>query len=149
MRSSILLVAFLIACGGERATTNTIEPADPRPAPSAEVATIGQTPFEATAGSPITDEATEPDLVQIGLHDGRIEAPSALPRGETPLHVVNRGTMPHALVVEGAGVRESVAPLAPGQTFILQVLLDQPSVTLSCPLEGHNERATIRMHTSD
>lgn len=149
MRSTILLLALLTACGYERPGTATIEPAEPRPATIGDLGTVGRTPVVETAGSPITTEATEADLARVILRDGRIDAPESLPRGETPLYIENGGSVAHAVAVEGGKTREAIAPLAPGESFVLQVFLDEPAVTLFCPIEGHDERTTIRMRASE
>lgn len=128
-----LLLGFLLpaACVGEReddvgevATSSAAAPMDttpagtPAPPPAATVA-------ESIAGN-----------VTARLNEWRIELSRDTVRaGEVTFQVINRGTMPHALEVEGGGIEEETEPIAPGANATLSLDLAPGKYEIYCPVE--------------
>ena len=73
----------------------------------------------------------------------------AMPAGVIRLRVRNRGTQPHALRIEGAGVDQQSEPIRPGSEVFMTLVLEQGQYTLSCPLRDaagtHREHGMQRM----
>jgi hypothetical protein len=87
--------------------------------------------------------ADEPNLVDVSLINFAIEMPSELPAGPTRFNIVNNGEATHSFVIEGEGVRRTLAnALAPGESSRLNIDLVPGTYTIWCPVgEGaHRER---------
>ena len=111
-------MAVLVACGGGGSSGGSGPGA---PAPSVT-----------GAGTQVT--ATESEY-SIKLE------PSSFTAGTYTFTIKNTGTMPHNLVVNGAGVdHESSATIEPGGTGQLTVTLQQGSYELWCSVDGHKDR---------
>jgi plastocyanin len=89
----------------------------------------------AAAGAPIrtitieeTEYALEPSSVQV-------ERP-----GTYTLRVVNKGSVGHALEIEGEGIEEATEVLDAGEEATLAVDLKEGSYELYCPVGDHEDR---------
>jgi|GEM_PF-1561801 len=140
----VLTLALLAACGGgdDRAgrdpataggpavaagpmdTTPEGTPAPPAPATVAES-------LERNVTARLTEWA-------IGL------SRDTVPAGDVSIQVMNAGTRPHALEVEGRGIERETQPIAPGATATLTVRLEPGTYEVSCPVDeegpDHDER---------
>ena len=118
MRRLALLVAFaavlLPACGEE----NTPD---------------GASPNGAGAGG---GEVVEVSLSEFAL----TPASFSLEPGSYTFHVVNDGSVVHALEVEGPLGEVETADLAPGESADLEVDLSEPGdYEMYCPVDGHKD----------
>lgn len=52
----------------------------------------------------------------------------------------NVGTIPHALTVEGQGIKQSTEVLSPGQSAQIQVNLKAGRYAIYCPVAGHRQQ---------
>jgi plastocyanin len=58
--------------------------------------------------------------------------------GTYEFQVTNNGAVPHALEIEGNGVEEKTANIAPGSAMTLRVTLSKTgSYDMYCPIDGH------------
>jgi plastocyanin len=114
-RAGSLLVAVSIAalpaCGGDDA--------DSPPAPASGEATV----VEISA----TEFALDPDTIAV-------QAP-----GTIVLRLENKGSIPHALALDGAG-ETGTGEVAPGASAELTVDLARGSYTVYCPVGDHRRR---------
>jgi plastocyanin len=54
---------------------------------------------------------------------------------------VNKGTIPHVLELEGPGSENETAPIAPGRSANLELVLRTPGTyELYCPLDDHKKK---------
>jgi plastocyanin len=88
-------------------------------------------------GSP----ASGASALEVMLTDSRIEmAETSLPAGTYIFMVEQRGQQPHALAIEGPGVREATDPIPPGgPPAELTVTLEPGSYDVWCPVGNHRE----------
>lgn len=113
MRRLLLVLAAVLlpACGGEEAADEAV-------------------PNGAGGGA-----------VEIVLDDFGLEpATLSLAAGTVTLHVVNEGSSPHALEVEGGSLEEGTDELAPGESAELVVELEEGEYELYCPVGDHRGR---------
>jgi plastocyanin len=119
MRRLALLVAFaavlLPACGGEDTPD-------------------GATPNGAGTGGG--------EVVEVSLSEFALEPASfSLEPGSYTFHVVNDGSVVHALEVEGPSGEVETEDLEPGASGDLDVDLSEPGeYEVYCPVEGHREQ---------
>jgi uncharacterized cupredoxin-like copper-binding protein len=87
----------------------------------------------ATAGSPqqtVSISETEFSLSPSTVNVGRA--------GTIAFKVTNNGKVTHALEIEGNGVEDKTASIAPGQSATLTVQLSKPgSYEMYCPIDSH------------
>jgi uncharacterized cupredoxin-like copper-binding protein len=61
--------------------------------------------------------------------------------GTYHLKAVNKGSVAHALEVEGNGVEKETEKIAPGESATLEVSLDKDgSYEMYCPVDGHKDQ---------
>jgi uncharacterized cupredoxin-like copper-binding protein len=116
MRRAALLAAFGLAvagCGGGDADEDEGAPA-------------------ATPIKTITIEETEYALDPSSVHVERA--------GPYEFHVVNKGSVGHALEIEGQGIEEETEVLGPGEEAMVTVELEEGSYELYCPVGDHEDR---------
>jgi hypothetical protein len=142
-----LCVALVLAVGCSRepqATTNTIAPAEPRPAPTV-TSTLDRSPALATAGSPPPASAVAPGTTFVTVRSGRIDVQRLLPRGLTVFHIRNQTTVAHEIVVRG-GTGSVTASLPPNGSTVLQLLLGTGAYDIACTAPGHQESARLETY---
>jgi uncharacterized cupredoxin-like copper-binding protein len=116
MRRPALLLAFaavlLPACGG------------------------GSTPDEA---SPNGAGAGGGEVVEVALSEFALEPASfSLEPGSYTFHVVNDGSVVHALEIEGPSGEMETGDLEPGESADLEIDLSEPGeVEIYCPVDDH------------
>jgi hypothetical protein len=140
--------ALVLALGCSReppATTNTIAPADPRPAPTV-TSTVGSSAIT-TSGSPPPALAVAPGTTFVTVASGRIDVQRLLPRGHTVFHVKNETDVAHEIVVRG-GDRSATAPLPPKGGTVVQLRLGSDSYEIACTVPGHAERAQFETYVA-
>jgi uncharacterized cupredoxin-like copper-binding protein len=97
----------------------------------------------ATAPSPATSDATTGDrgtVINVDEQDFSIEIPSMeLAAGTYTFVATNNGQTTHALEIEGQGIEEETAELAPGDQGELTVALEPGEYELYCPVDGHKD----------
>ncbi len=144
MNARLLIALFLtLACSREaQVATNTIAPAEPRPA-EAVVSTVGERPVISTAGSPPPPTQPAPGTERVTIGANGIEMRPLLPRAHTAFHITNTTPVAHELELRGAGVRTIVPP---NSTVILQARLGAESYELVCITAGHAEHARFRTY---
>lgn len=135
-----LLFLGFAACGGERAVTTTVAPAEPRPAPT-QTASLDDRPIVTTSGSPAPANAPAPGTEFVTLSAAGISMRELIPRGHTAFHITNRESQGHDLVLRSASGAAVHARIAPGGSGVLQARLTEPAYTLLCTSPGHAERA--------
>ena len=87
--------------------------------------------------------ADGPNLVDVVLTEFAIGMPAELPAGPTRFTIVNNGAATHSFVLEGEGLRKTLAnSLGPGESARLNADLVPGTYTIFCPVgEGaHRER---------
>ena len=142
---AVAALVVVIACGREsQPATNTIAPAEPRPAPTV-TSGINSRPRTATAGSPPPASASAPGTTFVTVAAGRIEVQRLLPRGHTVFHVRNDTALAHQLVVQGSAGSASAA-LPPNGNAVLQLLLGSGAYDIVCTTPGHRERTRIETY---
>jgi hypothetical protein len=100
----------------------------------------------ATAGraTPAASDAAEasPQLVDVSLTNFAIDMPTELPAGPVRFNIVNDGTAPHSFVLEGEGIRKTLAnTLQPGDSARLNAELAPGVYTIFCPVGDGGHRA--------
>lgn len=145
MKTFCAALALAIACGGDRqSATNTIAPAEPRPART-DTSTVASRPAITTAGSPPPASAAAPGTTFVTVANGRIEVQRLLPRAHTVFHVRNQTGVAHEIVVRGATGSVS-APLPPNGRTVLQLLLGPGAYEIACTAPGHREVARFETY---
>jgi hypothetical protein len=139
VKTSFYVALMLVAgCSRERqATTNTIAPADPRPAPTV-TSTIDRRPALATAGSPRPASATAPGTTFVTVGSGQIDVQRLLPRAHTVFQIQNQTAVAHEIVIRG-GTGSATVSLPPNGNTVLQLLLGTGVYDITCTTPGHQE----------
>jgi hypothetical protein len=75
--------------------------------------------------------------VTVTLKEFKITASTRLQVGKVNLVVVNKGKLPHALKISGAGVAAKTPLLAAGKSARLTVTLKASTYALWCPVGNH------------
>jgi uncharacterized cupredoxin-like copper-binding protein len=98
----------------------------------------------ATQGTPAATSSTEvsPALVDVSLTNFAIEMPTELAAGPVRFNIVNNGAAPHSFVLEGRGIRKTLAnTLQPGDSARLNADLAPGTYTIFCPVGEGAHRA--------
>jgi uncharacterized cupredoxin-like copper-binding protein len=107
-------------------------------------------PFFIACGSNTTDQ--ENQTVQVRVTDHQIEMPPSLPTGVTTFEVTNAGSGDHSLGITGpAGDAKLEAPLKPGETGSLEMVLDSGTYRVYCPVSqshGHSMQVALNVRPS-
>jgi hypothetical protein len=91
---------------------------------------------------PAANAAAEPTLVDVSLTEFAIDMPTELAAGAIRFNIVNNGNAPHNFVIEGEGVRKSLANnLQPGDSGRLNADLGPGTYTVFCPVGEGAHRA--------
>jgi hypothetical protein len=86
--------------------------------------------------------AAAPQLVDVSLTNFAIEMPTELAPGPVRFNIVNNGAAPHSFVLEGEGVRKTLAnTLQPGESARLNADLAPGVYTIFCPVGEGAHRA--------
>ena len=142
---AVLVLALALGCSREpQAATDTIAPAEPRPAPTATSA-VGSRSAITTTGSPRPASAAAPGTTFVTVASGRIDVERLLPRGHSVFHVRNQTAVAHQLVVRG-GTGSATASLPPNGMTVLQLVLGTGSYEIACTTPGHEERARFETY---
>lgn len=138
---SLSIVVLLASCGDDEArVTDTIAPAESRPAPTTALETLGNERLITTAGSPAPAMRTA-SIEQVRLTSGRIEVRPMLPRMHTVFRIRNESAQPHALRVSAGEIATTMTqPVAPGREVIMQIELRRGRHLVTCTIPGHSER---------
>ena len=140
------VLVLVAGCSREpQAATDTIAPAEARPAPTVTSVVSGRSAI-ATAGSPRPASAAAPGTTYVTVANGRIDVQRLLPRGHTVFHVRNQTGDAHQLVVRG-GTGSATASLPPDGRAVLQLLLGNGSYEIACTTPGHAERTRFETYT--
>ncbi len=94
--------------------------------------------------TPAASDATEasPQLVDVSLTNFAIDMPTELPAGPVRFNIVNNGAAPHSFVLEGEGIRKTLAnTLQPGDSARLNAELAPGVYTIFCPVGEGAHRA--------
>ncbi len=145
VKTFCVALVLVLGCSREpQATTNTIAPAEPRPAPTV-TSTVGSYPALATAGSPRPASAAAPGTTYVTVANGRIDVQRLLPRAHTVFHVRNQTGIAHEIVVRG-GNGSVTATLPPNGRTVLQLLLGTGAYDITCTTPGHQEHARVETY---
>jgi uncharacterized cupredoxin-like copper-binding protein len=101
---------------------------------------------EAPAAQETPDATTSggdsPTLVDVSLTNFAIDMPTELAAGPVRFNIVNNGAAPHSFVLEGEGIRKTLAnTLQPGGSSRLNVDLAPGTYTIFCPVGEGAHRA--------
>jgi plastocyanin len=104
----------------------------------------GDVDSAATAPSPATSSAAtggdKGTVINVDERDFSIEIPSMeLAAGTYTFVATNSGQTTHALEIEGQGIEEETADLAPGDEGELTVTLEPGEYELYCPVDDHKD----------
>jgi plastocyanin len=98
----------------------------------------------AGCGGKDSDQAssTRGEQIPITLNEYTISPKNVPLNGEDTYTflVVNKGTMTHALEIEGNGVEEETGDLGTGDDATLTVTLKPGTYEMYCPIDGHRQR---------
>ncbi|MBW3632098.1 MAG: cupredoxin domain-containing protein [Chloroflexi bacterium] len=105
--------------------------------------TGGPVAGEAGATPQATDGAdASPQLVDVSLSNFTIDMPTELAPGPVRFTIVNNGAAPHSFVLEGEGIRKTLAnTLQPGDSARLNADLTPGTYTIYCPVGEGAHRA--------
>lgn len=143
----LFCAALVLALGCSRepqATTNTIAPAEPRPA-APITTTLGSRPAITTAGSPPPASSGAPGTAFVTVAGERIDVQPLLPRAHTVFHVHNQTDAAHEIVIRG-GAGSARASLLPKGRAVVQLLLGAAAYDIVCTTPGHQERARFETY---
>ena len=83
-----------------------------------------------------------PELVDVSLTNFEIDMPTELAAGPVRFTIVNDGAAPHSFVLEGQGIRKTLAnTLQPGDSARLNADLTPGTYTIFCPVGEGAHRA--------
>ena len=142
--SAALVFVLALACSREPQATDTIAPAEARPAPST-TSTIGSRVAITTSGSPPPASAPAPGTAFVTVASGRIEAQRLLPRAHTIFHIQNQTAVAHELVVRG-DTGSATGSLPPNGRTVIQLLLGTGAYDITCTTPGHQEHARFETY---
>ncbi len=122
---TVVVVAAATGCGGGGGAGSS-------GAQSASTGTSASSPAAAAAKT-VTIRETEFKLTPSSV---------ALAKpGTYTLKVVNKGTVTHALEVQGTGVQQKSSEIAPGKSTTLQVdFKGDGTFEMFCPIDGHRQQ---------
>lgn len=98
----------------------------------------------ADQATPAATDATaaSPQLVDVSLTNFAIDMPTELTAGPVRFNIVNNGAAPHSFVLEGEGIRKTLAnTLQPGDSARLNADLAPGVYTIFCPVGEGAHRA--------
>jgi hypothetical protein len=142
----IFCVALVLAlgCNREPQTTDTIAPAEPRPAPT-PISAIDSRPALATSGSPRPALAAAPGTTFVTVDRGGIDVQRLLPRAHTVFYIRNQTAIAHEIVVRG-GTGSATATLPANGRTVLQLLLGTGAYDITCTIPRHQESARFETY---
>ena len=147
MKTFCAALVLVAGCGGEPgAKTNTIAPAEPRPAPT-DTSRFTSRAVITTAGSPRPASAAPPGTTFVTIGSNGIDVPRLLPRAHTAFHIENQTGVAHEIVVRG-GTGSSAARLTAKGRAVVQLLLGVGAYEIACTVPGHSERARFETYVA-
>lgn len=95
----------------------------------------GSSAKSSSSGAPI--KTITIDETQYSLSPGAV---SVLQPGTYVLKAQNKGTIKHAIAIEGQGLDKDSATIGPGESTTLTVTITKPgNYELYCPVDGHKK----------
>jgi len=97
-------------------------------------------PGTTSTGTPATTSSPTAtgSVVAVSETEYKIELPrTSFPAGRYTFVVTNQGKEPHALRVEGQGVKTETPTIEPGGSAVLAVTLQPGEYVLDCPVDDH------------
>lgn len=86
-------------------------------------------------------DTLEADTVFVVLANFDVEMRTPISAGPTVFRVSNEGNLEHGFAITGEGIEEALAaPLQPGETGMLRVVLEPGPYDVFCPVADHRER---------
>jgi plastocyanin len=120
---TVVVVVVAAGCGGGNGSGSA----------SSKPATTSGSPSTPTPSKTVTISETE-----YTLTPGSVSLPKA---GTYEFKAVNKGTVSHALEIEGKGVEQRTSEISPGNSATVRVTFkSNGSYEMFCPVDGHRAR---------
>jgi plastocyanin len=119
---------LLTACGGDDDEVGEAEPAPAEPA-------AGETGTTSAAGGPEAVEIVGTEF-QFDPSHLALDAPGK----SYTFRLVNNGSAPHALAIEGNGIEEETETVGPGEASEVTADLTEGEYEMYCPVGDHREQ---------
>ncbi len=118
-----------------------------RPAPSLVTAlavVVAASMLALAPGCDVGPEEPEERAVEVLLHEFEIVMPSEIEEGPVTLSVVNAGSRPHDLEIDGQGMRVSLpGALQMGERRTLELELRPGTYRVWCPMPEHADLGMV------
>ena len=107
-------------------------------------------PFFVACGGHDDAEPQQAKVVDVRVTDHDLEMTASLPTGLTTFQITNTGTHEHSFGITGpSGDKSLEAPLKPGETASLEMVLDTGTYRVYCPVDqnrGHTMQVALNVH---
>jgi uncharacterized cupredoxin-like copper-binding protein len=137
LRLVVILAGTVLAttsCGGDDGGSAATTPSPATSAATGDAAT----PSPATSAA--TGDAATGTVINVDEQDFTIELSTMeLTPGTYTFVTTNNGQTTHALKIDGQGLEEETADLAPGDTAELTVTLEAGEYEIYCPVGNHRD----------
>ena len=133
---SIPLIGLIVLALLAAACTPATPPTAPQPAAPQATAAAAQPVAQPTqAAVPVSGSQT----VTVIETEFKLDMPSSVQAGMVTFNVINKGTIPHSLEVQGQGIDQKLpSTLQPGQSGKMQVNLKPGTYMVICPVDDHS-----------
>ena len=135
-------IAYLVpaADGGTRLSVMIAQVVDDETAGAVAEEANADAASETPAAAAASDAS--PEIVDVTLTNFAIDMPTELTAGPVRFNIVNTGAAPHSFVLEGEGIRKTLAnDLQPGDSARLNADLAPGTYTIFCPVGEGAHRA--------